>query len=132
MYGVIVIRNPQPSQDYLDAGPYMTGASHYITAAWDNPESVPAQLTVGDGTTTTAGGQEYVNVQLNAGTPYGILVRVEIVSDNGDPLVTSSELITVATDLGYSPAGAAIGTLLIIAIIVVVVVAIVLGLLWYR
>ena len=110
----------------------MSGATYYIAAAWDNSESVPNQLTVGDGTRTTVRGVEYVNVQLSAGTSYGFLVRVEIVSDNGEPLVTSSELMTITTHLGYSPAGAAIGTLLLITMIVVLVVAVALGLLWYR
>ena len=136
LYGVVVDSRPDDISDlnagYPNIGPYTRGATYYLAAAWSDPAEVPSTFTVGDGTTTEVGGVVYWNAPLNAGVSYGLVIRVEIVSDNGEPLITHSAQMSVNTPLGYSPAGAAIGTLLLIAAIAAAVVGVVLGLLWYR
>ena len=117
---------------YPDIGLYFNGAGYYLTAAWNDSAAVPSLFKVGDGSLTMANGVQYWNAPLSADTSYGLVIRVEIVSDNGEPLVTHSEQLSVSTPLGYSPAGVAIGVILIIAAIVAAVVGVVLGLLWYR
>ncbi len=117
---------------YRDIGPYVPGDEYYIAAAWTNSMDVPGSFTVGDGSTTIANGENYVNVALNAGTSYSFLVRVEIVSDNGQPLVQYSEQVVIETPLGYSPAGLSVGLILLIAAVVAAVIGVVVGLWWYR
>lgn len=109
----------------------MSSVSYYIAAAWDNPNDVPSSLTAGDGRTTIVNGVTYVNVALNSGTSYALLVRVDIVSDNNQPLIQYSEKVIVVTPLSYSEGGLAFGILLIIAIIVAIVVGVIVGI-WYR
>lgn len=134
-YGVVVDLTPNSdfdlNDDYPNIGPYMPGAPYYIAGAWDISSEVPWSFTVGDGQTTVVNGVTYVNVALNSGTSYALLVRIDIVSDNGQPLVQYSEKVIIETPLNYSPAGVAIGIILLIAgIAIVVVVVIVLW--WYR
>ena len=136
LYGVVVDLSPGDTTDldggYPDIGPYSGGAPYYLTAAWNDSAAVPSVFKVGDGSVTTVNGVQYWNAPLTAGTSYGLVIRVEIVSDNGEPLVTHSEQMSVSTPLGYSPAGVGIGVILIIAAITAAVVGVVLGLLWYR
>ncbi len=112
--------------------PYMPEAPYYIAGAWTNSTEIPGSFTVGDGSTTTANGENYVNVALKADTLYSFLVRVEIVSDNSQPLVQYSQQVVIMTPLSYSPGGVAVGILFLIAAIVAAVIGVVIGLWWYR
>lgn len=118
--------------DYPRIGRHSPGAPYYIAAAWENLDAVPESFTVGDGSVTMVDGTEYINAPLSPDTSYAFLVRVEIVSDTPQALVTYSEPIVLSTPLGYSPGGVAFGVILIIALIVAIIVGLVVGLWWYR
>ncbi len=109
----------------------MRGVQYYIAAAWSDSNNIPLSFTVGDGETFTVNGVNYVNIALNSGTSYALLVRVDIESDNDQPLIQYSEKAILQTPLSYSPAGVAIGVLLIIAAAVVGIVVVVV-VWWYR
>ena len=87
-YAVVVVcsRTPDANQAvYIDAEPYVSGASYYIAAAWarENISRVPSSLTVGDGSTTLANMVVYRNAELSSDTDYSIFVRIDIESDAG-------------------------------------------------
>ena len=87
-YAVVVVRSGSPDTNqavYNDAGPYSSGTSYYITAAWagQNISMVPSSLTVGDGLTTLANMVTYTNAELSSDTDYAIFVRIDVESDAG-------------------------------------------------
>ena len=101
LYGIVVVLNPGSDIDFMNIGLYTNGASQYITAAWDNSTEIPSQFTVGDGIITVANDVGYLNAPLSPERVYGFLIKVQVVSDNGEELVTYSNLITASTPLGY-------------------------------
>ena len=88
LYAVIVVlvtlEFDRNTMIYDNVGPYDTANPDrpYVAAAWDNAQQVRDTLVVGNGMMTRAGDMEYTNVPLRSDTPYAVLVRVEIVSDN--------------------------------------------------
>ena len=90
-YGVIVVPDPDPNfnisvtnfdTQYPNIQPYVSRGNngYYITAAWNNHDSVPHDFTVGDHSNSIAvrnrTKETYYNAKLKRKTPYCIYIVV--------------------------------------------------------
>ena len=106
-YGVIVVKDPldfDPSTDdlatlYPDLEPYdeRGNLSYYITAAWNDEESIPNNFTVGDESSVVATrngtDESYFNARLERATSYCVYVQVQTYSgsvSNACPFCTAA------------------------------------------
>ena len=80
---------------------------------------------MGDKSITIANDVGYYNAPLQPEREYGFLVKVQVAADNGETLVTFSNLIIASTPLGYSLTE--VGVTVSVVIVVVVVTAIVIA-----
>ena len=78
----MVVQNPtnEDPSSYSDLKPYEEGVTVYITAAWNESDSVPRDFTIGS---VSASGDDprYNNKALNSNTRYGYFIRYVIEND---------------------------------------------------